>query len=389
MQINAILGCLLAAGLLIGGQARAQVIYYNTASSVLSQNTIARASTNDGGNSLLFTATGPGSNNVFRCTAMAVDALNGEMFLLDGVSNALWSLNLGGGSLNLIASGLTNYPTDLALDALNKEVYFTTSSTVQSNNTVQRVDYSGNNHAILYIATGSEEDADVSRCTAIAVDLGNSKIFIADAGTRKIWSLNLAGGGVTVLTTATNATPTSLALDVNNRQVYFTLSSTAQNSNVIRRMNYDGTGLITLFTASGSVQRCTALDLDLAQDNIYLSDAGAGNLWRVPLSGGAATTVLTGLPAVARKVRWYGGPDSLVPGLMGFNLAGTSVVFRGSNGFAGGTYYVLTSTNLQAPLARWTTIATNLLDANGFFTLTATNAVRSKAPRQFFILRAQ
>ncbi|HXB60674.1 MAG TPA: hypothetical protein VNU95_13970, partial [Candidatus Acidoferrales bacterium] len=242
MQKQAFIVLLLAVSLLAGSPARAQSLFYNTSSTVLSQNTVQQVATNGNNNSLVFTATGPGLNNVYRCTALAVDAVNSQLFLLDGVSNAIWSLNLTGGSLTLVKSGLTNFPTDLALDVVNKKIYYTTSSTIQNNNTVQRVDYSGNNHAVIYTATGTEEDANVSRCTAIALDPGNSKIFIADVGTRTIWSMNLSGGGVVALDTFSNTTPTSLALDVNNRQIYFTLSSTVQSSNLIERMNYDGSG---------------------------------------------------------------------------------------------------------------------------------------------------
>ena len=390
MQNQGFVTYFLAVCLLAGWQVRAQSIFYNTSSTVLSQNTIKQVATNGSGNSLLFTSTGPGLNNVYRCTALALDAVNGQLFLLDGVSNALWSLNLNGGSLTLIESGLTNYPTDLALDVANKVIYYTTSSTIQNNNTVQRIGYGGNNHSVIYTATGPE-DADVSRCTAIAVDPGNSKIFIADAGTQKIWSMSLSGGGVVALTTCTNSTPTCLALDVNNRQIYFTLSSTVQSSNRIERMNYDGSELITLFTASGGVQRCTALDLDLAHDDIYLSDAMANALFQLPLSGGTATPILTELPATAKRLRFYAGPqsESPVPFLMSSSLAGTNLILNVAKGVAGKTYCVLASTNLATPLSQWSPIASNLLTANGLFTIIATNAVSSKTPHQYYILRAQ
>ena len=391
MQKQGYVTYFLAVCLLTGWQVRAQSIFYNTSSTVLPQNTIKQVATNGSGNSLLFTSTGPGLNNVYRCTALALDAVNGQLFLLDGVSNALWSLTLNGGSLTLVESGLTNYPTDLALDVANKVIYYTTSSTIQNNNTVQRIGYSGNNHSVIYTAAGTVEDADISRCTAIAVDPGNSKIFIADAGTKKIWSMSLSGGGALALTTFTNSTPTCLALDVNNRQIYFTLSSTAQSSNRIERMNYDGSGLITLFAASGGVQRCTALDLDLAHDDIYFSDAMANALFQLPLSGGTARPILTELPATAKRLRFYAGSQSQasLPFLTSSSVAGTNLILNVAKGVAGKTYYVLTSTNLATPLSQWSPIASNVLTANGLFTIIATNAVSSKTPHQYYILRGQ
>ena len=382
-------GCL-AFCLLAGWRAESQPIYYNTSSTTLSQNTLDSVSTNGSGNATLLVATGIDLNKLNRCTAVAVDALNGKLFLIDGAANTLWSVNLNGSGLALVKSGLTNFPTDLSLDVLNEKIYYTTSSTIQGNNTVQRIDYTGNNNTSLFIAGGPSPGNGVSRCTAIAVDVFNSKMFVADAGARKIWSMSLTGTGLTALATTINSTPTGLALDVTNQQAYFTFSSPVQGQNLIQRVNYNGSGLVTLFTASGSVQRCTALDLDLAHAIIYLSDAGANTLWRIPLGGGSATTVLSGLTATAKKVRWFSGPLTRPPpGLTGINLSGTSVILDATNGFVGGTYYMLTSTNLALPLSQWLPIFTNILGASGNFTLTATNALISNAPVQFYVLQVR
>jgi len=388
LHLRLTLGCLLVC-LFAGHAAPPPPLYYNTSSATLPLNTLDAAATNGSGNTVLFTATGVDFNKVNRCTAVAVDGLNGKLFLIDIAASAIWSVNLDGSGLALIKGGLTNYPTDLALDVLNQKIYYTTSSSITNNNTIQRMDYTGNNNTTLFTATGSSGNG-VSRCTAIAIDLANSKMFIADAGTQKIWSLSLAGTGLTALATATNAIPTGLALDTANQQVYFTVSSPVQSSNLIQRVNYNGSGLITRFTASGSVQRCTALDLDLAHTTIYLSDAGASTLWRIPLSGGSATSVLGGLTATAKKVRWFSGPNSRPsPGINGFFLAGTNATINATNGYIGGTYYLLTSTNLAKPFSQWTPVGTNVLGASGNFSLTATNGYSSKVPQQFFLLRVQ
>ncbi len=218
----------------------------------------------------------------------------------------------------------------------------------------------------------------------------NSKIFIADAGAQKIWSLSLTGTGLTALATTTNSFPIGVAVNPTNQQVYFIASSPVQNSNVIQRVNYNGSGLTTLFTASGSVQRCTALDLDLAGAVIYLSDAGANSLWRIPLGGGSASTVLGGLTATAKKVRWFSGPATRPPpGINGMGFSGTNVVLSVTNGYIGGTYYLLASTNLATPFNLWSPVSTNVLGASGNFSLTASNAFNFTAPKRFFILQVQ
>lgn len=389
------LGCL-AFCLLVGWRMEAQQpLYYGTSSTTLSLNTLDRVATNGSGNVVLFTATGVDFNKVNRCTSMAVDGLSSKLFCLDGTVNAIWSVDLDGSGLTLVKAGLTNYPTDLALDVLNQQIYYTTSSTIQSNNTVQRMDYTGNNNVTLFTASGPVANGGngVSRCTAIAVDLLNSKIFLVDAGAQKIWSMSQAGTGLAALaTTAPNSFPSGVALDAVNQQVYFTVSSTVQSANLIQRVNYSGTVLSTLFTASGSVQRCTALDLDVPHATIYLSDAGSNSpaLWRVPLGGGSATTVLSGMTAMAKKVRYFNGPTTRPPpGLTGIAISRGDAVLNATNGFAGGTYYVLTSTNVDMPLNQWQPILTNVLGASGNFTLTVNNAPISQSPRQFYILRVQ
>jgi hypothetical protein len=389
-NVRLTLGCLvfcLFAGWRIEAQ---QPLYYGTSSATLSLNTLDRVATNGTGNTVLLTATGVDFNKVDRCTAMAVDGLSGKLFCLDGTVNAIWSVNLDGSGLALVRAGLTNYPTDMALDVLNQQIYYTTSSTIQGNNTIQRMDYTGSNNVTLFTATGSGGNG-VSRCTAIAVDLLNSKIFLADAGAQKIWSMSPPGTSLLALATSgPNSFPSGVALDTANQQVYFTVSSTVQSANLIQRVNYSGTVLTTLFTASGSVQRCTALDLDVPHATIYLSDAGSTSpaLWRVPIGGGSATTVLSGLTATAKKVRFFSGPTTRPPPwLAGIKISGTNAVLNATNGFAGGTYYVLTSTNVNAPLNQWQPILTNVLGASGNFTLT--NALISQLPRQFYILRVQ
>ena len=77
------------------------------------------------------------------------------------------------------------------------------------------------------------------------------------------------------------------------------------------------------------------------------------------------------------------------PGITGISLSGTNILFTATNGAAGGIYYLLGSTNLSSPLNQWTPIATNVLSANGNFSIIATNAVLENLPQQFFILQTQ
>jgi hypothetical protein len=76
------------------------------------------------------------------------------------------------------------------------------------------------------------------------------------------------------------------------------------------------------------------------------------------------------------------------PVISAINRSGTNLVLSATNGVAGGTYYVLTSTNLTAPPSQWTPVATNVLGAGGNFMMTVTSAANTNAPSpQFFILQ--
>ncbi|HEX5221295.1 MAG TPA: choice-of-anchor Q domain-containing protein [Verrucomicrobiae bacterium] len=279
-------------------------LLYGTSSATQTNNTLQQVSTNGLNNSLLFTATGAGSS-ASRCTAVAVDVSNGKVFVIDAGSNALWSLTLDGGGLVLVRNQLTNTPLSVALDTAAQRIYYTTSSSVQTNNTLQRMDYAGGNNTILFTATGLSGNGP-QRCTAFAVDSLSSRIFFADAGSNAIWSINLAGSALTLVKSGIGGAPLDLALDVTNQLIYFTTSSTVQNSNTIQRMTYGGDGLTTLLVASNGVQRCTSLDLDLPSGRIYFSDAGSNALWTVSVSGGAPSLVKGNLSAATvRKVRLF------------------------------------------------------------------------------------
>ncbi|MDB6020895.1 MAG: hypothetical protein JWQ04_752 [Pedosphaera sp.] len=77
------------------------------------------------------------------------------------------------------------------------------------------------------------------------------------------------------------------------------------------------------------------------------------------------------------------------PGISRITLNGTQLVLKGTNGLAGGTYLVLTSTNAATPLNQWTAVATNFVGTNGNFTITVPNAVNSTEAKRFFALELQ
>jgi hypothetical protein len=73
----------------------------------------------------------------------------------------------------------------------------------------------------------------------------------------------------------------------------------------------------------------------------------------------------------------------------GINIVGNNVVLNATNGQSGGTYYLLTSTNIAQPIGQWTPAATNVITTNGVsgaFIFTGTNVVNPNDTQQYYIL---
>jgi hypothetical protein len=73
------------------------------------------------------------------------------------------------------------------------------------------------------------------------------------------------------------------------------------------------------------------------------------------------------------------------PKITSFTLQTANAVISGTNGQAGATAFLLSTTNLLTPLSQWQTVGTNILGGSTF-TITATNAVTPGSPQQFFLL---
>ena len=101
----------------------------------------------------------------------------------------------------------------------------------------------------------------------------------------------------------------------------------------------------------------------------------------------AGTIIDLGVELTALDVIGY----DLLPlpqcGIVSIQFSGTNLTLNCTNGLASATYHTLTATNLNLPLSEWMPIATNMLDANGDFTVTITNAINPGAHKQFYVLQ--
>jgi autotransporter-associated beta strand protein len=111
---------------------------------------------------------------------------------------------------------------------------------------------------------------------------------------------------------------------------------------------------------------------------------------------GAFTNITPAIPAV--NLAWStnnlsNGILSVVshptppPSFTGATTGGSNFSFSGTGGVPNWNYYVLTSTNMAAPMIQWAPIATNPFDARGNFVFT--NSTDPNAPQTFYMLQLQ
>jgi autotransporter-associated beta strand protein len=107
-----------------------------------------------------------------------------------------------------------------------------------------------------------------------------------------------------------------------------------------------GPGTNTLFTCAGQ----------LTFDQLILVAAPAGYNYSFDTNTAGVVKLVVALP-----------PSPVIGNSA---VKSGKLVFSGSGGTAGATFYILTSTNLAAPAANWTKIFTNQFDTNGNFAMT-------------------
>jgi len=117
------------------------------------------------------------------------------------------------------------------------------------------------------------------------------------------------------------------------------------------------------------------LDSPAATNNPALADLGLWNIFANPDFPGPQTGLQQIVPQLLNVSK---------PLIRKAALNGNQFSLSGTNGPPGGTYHVLTATNLATPLAGWTAIATNYFDDSG--SCSFTNLIAFNTPRAFYAL---
>jgi hypothetical protein len=76
-----------------------------------------------------------------------------------------------------------------------------------------------------------------------------------------------------------------------------------------------------------------------------------------------------------------------IPVLKNISLNRTNLVLSGTNGYASGRFYVLSTTNLNLPRSNWTRVSTNIFDGSGNFNVT--NVTTPGTPLNFYTIQLQ
>lgn len=204
-------------------------------------------------------------------------------------------------------------------------------------------------------------------------------------------------------------------INITNKQPFLHTTNTADNV-IDGGMTYTGIGSTVLSGVSNSFNG----PVTIAAGTVILTNSEFNSASTISISSGAvlqlnnlATNAAAGLVlgGVAQPNGIYNnanaptyitglgslqvGPASPVaptnsPTITQFSLSnvgpsGGNAVISAANGDIGATYYLLTTTNLLAPLRQWTAIATNVATA-ATFSFIETNAVTAGAAHQFYIL---
>jgi len=238
-----------------------------------------------------------------------------------------------------------------------------------NDSTSARMDVSGRSDQKLTLMNG-QTLAGVGRINgSLRVDPGAT---LAPAGTNTTLGIT-AGENVVGTIAATNAVFLSGATIIKlkgpgTNDVIQSLGAGITYGGTLSLINVSGVPL----AAGNSFQIFNADSYAGVFNTITPATPGPGLVWdTTQLSGGKLIVVAAPTPPVVSSVMAVDG----------------DLIFSGTNGVANGNYTVLSSTNMAAPLANWTLLATNAFSPSGTFSFT--NPIATDVPQQFYRLRLQ
>lgn len=167
----------------------------------------------------------------------------------------------------------------------------------------------------------------------------------------------------------------------NDQHYVITTSTDGTNYTYLHTVNY------MPFAAADDVSPAGQQD---ASTLVTLSNLGVTNAQyvRFTLTAGLDANGQLQEGQLLQEIEVNGTPNisaTTHPVITTVKVIGGNLVFGGTNGAAGATYYLLGATNVATPLNDWTVIATNVFDGSGGFV--STNAITSSKPSQFYTVK--
>lgn len=161
-------------------------------------------------------------------------------------------------------------------------------------------------------------------------------------------------------------TPQVFTGDTGNPALSILQGALALGGNAVRVRNSGasplGPGAYTLISVAGGTITGTAT----LNGNVSGAGIAAGNTASLSATNGALNLVVAAPP----------------PSFSAASVSGGNIILSGINGPAGGTYVLLTTTNVAKPLSSWTPVSTNTFSDTGTFSVT--NAI--SGPQGFFTI---
>lgn len=121
---------------------------------------------------------------------------------------------------------------------------------------------------------------------------------------------------------------------------------------------------------TGTTNKITVANLGptlVAGDKFFVFNQAVSGGGTLQITGASGVTWSNNL-AVDGSIVVAAPPPT--PVFNGFSLSGTNLVLSGTNGYSGGGYYLLSTTNVALPVSTWTRVLTNTFDGSGNFSIT-------------------
>jgi hypothetical protein len=191
-----------------------------------------------------------------------------------------------------------------------------------------------------------------------------------------ISTVNLNGGTLVVSNTAGTAAAPLSALNMVNGNLHLKVNGSAPAANV-NATSVIASGTTITIDSVANVTGLTTIHLIS-----YTGSNPFAGLTLAPLPPGYSGTLVNNAGSIDLSVNTA---PTVPPTIGNISIIGGQVVISGTNNLgAGGTYHLLSSTNLLLPLTSWTVLGTGSFDSHGNFSSTNGSSTNSQ---QFYMLK--